>query len=161
VDFDFEILHKRLLLLDSQVLREVALFLGLSLLTPLLRHWLDAEAQRYLRSEIGEGAYTFFCQQVLPLPAVARVRMSTERAQQIRKSPHLLRTASCYGASLLFASCGGLSVPAVKRARLKFPRAIADLRGCPSLSEESVQRVSELAIGCVVRERHVAWHWLF
>jgi YOP proteins translocation protein K (YscK) len=160
-DFDFSDAHKRLLLLEPMVLRDVALFVGLSSLTPMLRHWLDAAAQRHVLAELGESAYAFFCRQVLPLPAVATLGLSPEKTARLRQPSQLLRIASRCGASLLFACGGGLQTPAVQRARLKFARAVGGVQKCPDLSPEDVQRVGELAIGRVLRERHRAWHWLF
>jgi YOP proteins translocation protein K (YscK)/Bacterial type III secretion protein (HrpB4) len=160
-DFEFSDPYKRLLLLEPQVLRDVVLFIGLSALSPLLRHWIEAPAQRHLQSELGADAYRFFCRHVLALPAAAVLSLSREQQGRLRDASRLASVVSRHGVALLFACCGGLAEPAVRRARLKFHRAVAGMQSSPVMSAQDKQSIGELAIGCVIRQRHPSWHWLF
>jgi hypothetical protein len=160
-DFEFSDPYKRLLLLEPRVLRDVVLFIGLSALSPVVRHWIEAPVQRHLLAELGEDAYRFFCRHVLALPAAAPLALSLEKQSRLRNSSRLVSVISRYGVSLLFACCGGLAAPAVQRARLKFHRAVAGMQSSPSVTPQSMQTIGELAIGCVIRQRHLSWHWLF
>lgn len=159
-DFDFAQPARRVMLLDPATLRDLALFLGLSALGRWLRTWVERAQQLHLRETVGESAFDWYVAHVLPRAPVARWSMEREQAERLLRSPQLLHVAARVGSQLLLGADtpGG---PAMRRAQLKLPRATAELRRDKPLSDARREAIAEFCIGCVIRERHPQWHWLF
>lgn len=160
-DFDFAQPAKRLLLLDGETLRDLSLFLGLSALGRWLRTWVERTQQLRLRDAVGTSAFEWYVAHVLPRAPIARWRLEREQAERLLRGPQLLQAAARAGAQLLLLGADAPGAPAMRRAQLKLPRAVAEVRRDKPLPDERREAVAEFCIGCVIRERHPAWHWLF
>jgi YOP proteins translocation protein K (YscK) len=160
-DFDFTHPASRLLLLDSAALRDMALLLGLSSLTHLLRTWVTRSRQLQIREAVGDDVFSFFNEHVLTWQPVSRPVVGKQVASKWAESGAWLQAARRFGTTLLLLSCGAVDHPSIKRAQLKFPKAHGELIRTKPLSPARQQAVLEFCIGCVVHHRHSPWHWLF
>lgn len=160
VDFDFASPAKRLLLLEPRVLDDLALWVGLSGLSDQLRKWVDKPRRQALAQALGEAGHAFFLQHVLRWPPALRLAMPVP--EPARWVPgQALDLPRRLGAAVLLSGCGEPGDAAVLRGRLKLARPFGDIRRRMRLGEARMQRVLAFCIGCVIREREPAWHWLF
>ncbi len=160
-DFDFAQPARRLLLLDPATLRDLSLFLGLSALGRWLRTWVERARQLQLREAVGPSAFEWYVSHVLPRPPAARWNLAREQADKLLRGPQLLHVTARIGSHLLLLGADTPGGPAMRRAQLKLPRAAAEIRRGSPLSDARREAIAEFCIGCVIRERHPAWHWLF
>jgi hypothetical protein len=160
-DFEFTLPSKRLLLLDAAALSELSLFLGLSALGHRLRTWVLGSQQVHLRDAVGENAFAFYVDRVLPHPPVARWLLGREQAMRQLEGPVLLQSVMRIGALLLLMGADAPGTPALRRAQLKLPRPAADVNRVKPMSPQRQRAVLEFCVGCVIRERYTSWHWLF
>jgi type III secretion protein K len=158
-DFEFTLPEKRLLLLDAGTLRDLALFVGLAALTPLLRTWITGARLLQLRRALGQSAFEFHLDHVLPHPAIARYRLVPERAEGLLDAGELPRLTTRLGALLLLLSADAPGSPALRRGLLKLPNGVPQrARALPAKRREAV---TGFCINTVIRIRHPQWHWLF
>jgi YOP proteins translocation protein K (YscK) len=162
-DFDFDFTHpaRRLLLLDGQTLRDVALMLGLSALSHLLRTWVTGASQRALQRALGDDAFGFFHQQVLTRRPVSRPVVGSALAQRWLHDASWPAVAERFGTRLLLLGCEPPGGALFRRAQLKLPRAHSEMSRARPLPDARRHAVLEFCIGCVVQHRHSTWHWLF
>jgi len=160
-DFDFTHAAKRLLLLDPPALRDLALLLGLSALTHALRTLVMRSQQLQLCAVLGEPLFDFYTAHVLPRPPVARLMLDTQRNVDLLTGTHLLHASASFGTALLLLGCDMPGSPAPQRARLKFARALGDVRRARRLPKARCEAVVAFCIDCVIHQRHPSWHWLF
>jgi YOP proteins translocation protein K (YscK)/Bacterial type III secretion protein (HrpB4) len=159
-DFDFTHPAKRLLLLPPKALGELVLWTGVWSLSHVLRGWVCREKRAALREALGDEGVQFYLQQVLRWPG--SVRLPLQNRNLVSMSPKDLRfTLHRMGAVLLLAGASLRDQGAWRRGALKLPRPVAQLRRPFRLSDDGAQRVAEFAVGCVVRQKEPAWHWLF
>jgi hypothetical protein len=164
-DFDFTLPGKRLLLLDAAVLADIARLLGLASLMHMLRGWITRRQRARLAEALGEDTARFVFTHLLRWQRVAhrvldlsqRVRYEHDRCNDT----HWLADAERFGARLLLLACDAPHGSAVRRARFKLPPDTAGPIRQRALSPARRHAVLEFAIGCAVKERHPAWHWLF
>jgi hypothetical protein len=164
-DFEFSHPGKRLLLLDAPALADIARLLGLTCLMHMLRGWITRTQRNRLAEALGDGTARFVFEQLLHWPQVAhRVLDQGARRACERGNPgdtHWLVDAECFGARLLLLACDEPQGSAARRARFKLPPNWAIPERQRPLAPGRQRAVLEFAIGCAVKERHPAWHWLF
>jgi YOP proteins translocation protein K (YscK) len=159
-DFDFTQPARRLLLLPPKVLGELVFWTGVWSMSHVLRGWVCRERRAVLRQALGDEAAQFHVEHVLRWPAGVRLPMQRE-ALLATPAADLRAALQRVGCVLLLASASSGDHGAWLRAALKLPRTTAHLRRPLRVCDDSARRVAEFAVGCVIRRREPAWHWLF
>jgi YOP proteins translocation protein K (YscK)/Bacterial type III secretion protein (HrpB4)/Bacterial type III secretion apparatus protein (OrgA_MxiK) len=161
IDFDFTQPSKRLLLLDGATLRDLALLVGLSSLTHLLRTWVTRERLLRLRDALGVPLFEFYLAHVLTAKPVGRLLVAGEPAAAQLQGPQLLQHATRFGTALLLLACDAPASAALRRAQLKFEYAAGAATRARALPTQRQRAIVDFSVGCVIRLRHPSWHWLF
>jgi hypothetical protein len=159
-DFDFAEPAKRLLLLDPAALQRFVFWLGLVGLAHELRTWVERERREVLAQAMGEEHLDFYLRHLLRWPVVQRLAWPTA-ALRACDATALRGVAERSGTTLLLAAAGAAQMPAVRRGRLKLPRPAGRAHRRAPMTPERAQRIVGFALGCVLREKEPAWHWLF
>jgi hypothetical protein len=159
-DFNFDVPHKRILLLDPRVLRDLSLLIGLNAAHHVISRWVRLEERQILKSCLGHDIYSFYRREVLHWPAVARLPVSDVGLRRV-PSEFLLSYLAKFGARLLLMSCDVAGSAAYARANWKLPKLFSSSRCYPALAQDRALRVADFCINCVVRTREPSWHWLF
>lgn len=158
-DFDFAAPEKRLLLLDGDLLQDIALFLGLSALRRHLRLWISAHQARAVQEQLGDEKVRFLYGPVFTWREFGEVAADGLQPAALREFSLNL------GVRLLRTLYHDAAEPSVTRALLKFPSqaGVASVAAERELDAHSSRRndILEFAIGCVVKQRGQRWHWLF
>jgi len=153
--YDFDAPLKRLALMDSAALRQLAALCGFAAHRALLRQrGVAAVLKRQVR-RYGEDLPRFLLERVPPLTrfamntAVIEAKPTSAGAVIVQRGHRLLLGA--------LAAEGELAVARVQR---KLPRRIAQHPPPPLIGAQREQ-LAELILLCLIPERLPAWDWLF
>lgn len=154
--YNFDSPLKRLVLLDSNSLRKLAVYVGLSVHSPLLkiRNEVGAQVRRQAR-RFDRDAVDFIIDRV---PQTSAFKMHTE-AMELRPSA-AGRTIVSRGYRLLVSALAPEGETVVRRLQHKMPRRVASLN-VPPLKPRQSEELNELMLMCIVPERLPQWDWLF
>jgi YOP proteins translocation protein K (YscK) len=152
---------KRVLLLDAAALIRLARLVGLAAITHELRTRIRGDAWQALQTALGEDDLEYFVAKMLPAKQSIRVKLSDEQTARLDAPNELLSMSCRLGARLMLSSCDTPDSSSVRRARLKFPRALSGGRQTLQLSEARRAKIADYCVNTLVQERLPQWHWLF